>query len=280
MKKIFLIILCCFLGVIELNAQFSAMTYNIRYNTPNDGENWWELRKDWVAEVISSTAPDILGIQEGLHSQVQFLDSALTDYSFIGVGRDDGATSGEYAAIFYRYDKLEVVDNGTFWLSETPNKPSFGWGANFRRISTWAKFKSKDSGQTFIAFNAHLDHETPLARVNGVKLILERIKEWYTLDANLPVVLMGDFNATPEDEPIEIITSELKDSRVETATKPVGPIGTFNGFDTSHPLDKRIDYIFVNQFIAVKNYTVNGESRDNRTPSDHLPVHISFLIKK
>ena len=279
MKKIILALLCCIFSLTSSNAQYSAMTYNIRYSTPNDGENWWELRKEWVAEVISSASPDIFGIQEGLDSQVQFLDSTLTDYSFVGVGRDDGVKAGEYAAIFYKKEDLEVIDRGTFWLSETPYKPSFGWGANYRRVVTWARFKSKNSGQTILALNAHLDHETPLARTNGVKLILARIKEWYNLEANLPVVLMGDFNAKPEDEPIEIITSELKDSRIVSEIKPAGPIGTFNGFDTSHPLDNRIDYIFVNQFISVNSYVVNAESRDNKTPSDHLPVFISFSIK-
>ena len=143
MKIILPFILIIISPFLNIQAQdYSAMTYNIRYSTANDGENWWEHRKAWVASVVNFYEPDVMGIQEGLHHQVQYLDSTLAKYSFIGVGRDDGVNAGEYAAIFYKKDKLEVIDRGTFWLSETPNKPSFGWGANYRRVVTWAKFKS------------------------------------------------------------------------------------------------------------------------------------------
>ncbi len=263
--------------VVAQAQNYSAMTYNIRYSTPNDGENQWELRKEWVASIVSFYEPDVLGIQEGLQDQVQYLDSVLTNYSYEGVGRDDGKEAGEYAAIFYKHDKLTVLDSGTFWLSETPDEPSYGWGANFRRISTWAKFRSKESGDTFWAFNVHLDHETPLARINGVKLIAEQIKNWNK--ENLPILLMGDFNATPESEPIKYLYSVLQDSKLKSRGSPIGPIGTYNGFDTSNPLKNRIDYIFVDESILVHKYAVISETRDNKTPSDHLPLYIQFSIK-
>ncbi len=277
MKKIYMAILML-LGISSLliGQEYSAMTYNIRYNTPNDGENWWELRKDWVADVINFYSPVVLGIQEGLEEQVSYLDSVLIGYNYIGVGRDDGKTSGEYAAIFYDTEKVVVISSGTFWLSETPDVPSFGWGANFRRISTWAKFKSKTSEHEFWVFNAHYDHETPLARLNGTQLILDNIKEWNTQD--LPVIVLGDLNATPEAPPITLLSSELKDSKLVSEFNPIGPEGTYNGFDVSHPLDDRIDYIFVDEQITVKKYAVISETRDNRTPSDHLPVYIEFII--
>jgi endonuclease/exonuclease/phosphatase family metal-dependent hydrolase len=258
--------------------QYSAMTYNIRYSTPNDGENWWEYRKAWVAELVNYYAPDVLGIQEGLHSQVSFLDTALTNYNYVGVGRDDGDAAGEYTAIFYKSDKLKMVTGGTFWLSETPDKPSFGWGANFRRISTWARFKVLATGEEFFVFNAHLDHEVARARLNAVKLIHQKAKEMN--GADLPVILMGDLNAIPDSPPIQFLRSVMRDSKEFSQSKPFGPEGTFNGFDTAHPLDRRIDYIFVDGSINVLKYAVLAESRYQRTPSDHLPVLVHFSTNK
>lgn len=277
-KKILLGVVLLFISGESLLSQgYSAMTYNIRYSTPNDGENWWEFRKEWVADVINFYEPDILGIQEGLHHQVSFLDSVLNRYAFVGVGRDDANQAGEYAAIFYNSQNLEVIDHGTFWLSETPEEPSYGWGANFRRISTWAKFKSKENDQRFWVFNAHFDHETPLARLNGMKLILDQIKEWNIED--FPVIVMGDFNAIPDAPPIKLLSSEMKDSKYVAEFTPIGPEGTYNGFDTKHPLDQRIDYIFVDDQIKVQKYAVISETRENRTPSDHLPVYIEFRLE-
>ncbi len=262
----------------SLAQDYTAMTYNIRYNTPNDGENWWELRKEWVADVVSFYEPSVLGIQEGLHTQVQYLDSSLTNYSYVGVGRDDAKEEGEYAAVFYRNDIFEVIDEGTFWLSETPDEPSYGWGAKFRRIATWAKLKVKESDNKILIFNAHLDHETPLARLNAVKLIVMKADEWNT--EGLPVLIMGDLNATPDSPPIKYLSSKLKDSKNVTQTKPIGPVGTYNGFDVNHPLSDRIDYIFVDETILVQKYAVISETRDSKTPSDHLPVFIEFSFKQ
>lgn len=278
MKIYILAILISFLAISSTKAQdYSAMTYNIRYSTPNDGENWWELRKDWVADVLSFYEPDVLGIQEGLHTQVQYLDSVLTNYSFVGVGRDDGVAAGEYAAIFYQHDELFVLDSGTFWLSETPEEPSFGWGANYRRVASWAKFQSKESEEIFWVFNAHLDHETPLARLNSVKLITQKVEEWNT--ENYSVIVMGDLNAIPEAEPILHLENVFNDSKLVSINTPIGPDGTYNGFDTNHPLHDRIDYIFVDESIEVSKYAVISETREKKTPSDHLPVFISFLLK-
>ena len=261
----------------SVSAQHSAMTYNLRYSTPNDGVNWWENRKEWVANLVRFYEPEVMGIQEGLHSQVRFLDSALVDYDFVGVGRDDGKSAGEYAAIFYKPGVLEVLGSGTFWLSETPDEPSFGWGAGYRRISTWAKFRVRETGEEFWVFNAHFDHEVAEARLNSSKLIWKRAKEWNA--EGLPVIIMGDLNATPDAPPIQYLASVLKDSRTISEKPPYGPEGTFNGFDTFHPLDARIDHIFVSDDILVSKYAVITDTRNQRTPSDHLPVLIYYSFK-
>lgn len=272
--KVFLILISCL--PVSGMAQYSVMTYNLRLNIPSDGENRWDNRKEWVSDLVNYYAPDVLGIQEGLPEQVQYLDSALIGYDYVGVGRDDGRNKGEFSAIFYQTKKLKVQESGTFWLSETPEKPSFGWGANYRRICTWARMKDLATGREFMVFNTHFDHESKLARLNSAKLILQSIEELNT--THLPVIVMGDFNTTPETPPIQLMRSKLKDSRNASKTKPFGPIGTFNGFDTTSPLNTRIDYVFVNESITVEKYAVLAESRYQRTPSDHLPVfvHVSF----
>lgn len=257
-------------------AQQSAMTFNIRYSTQNDGENWWELRKERVANLVRFYEPDVMGIQEGLHTQVMFLDSVLTRYSFVGVGRDDGATAGEYSALFYKPEALEVLDSGTFWLSETPEKVSVGWDASMERISTWARFRIIDTENEILVFNAHLDHIGPESRLNALRLIYRKSVEWNV--GEWPVIIMGDLNATPDAPPIEFLSSVMNDSRSVSQTKPYGPVGTFNGFDISHALDRRIDYIFVDDQITVYKYGVLSDTQNQQTPSDHLPVYISFSI--
>lgn len=259
-----------------LHAQ-TAMTWNIRYNNPNDGENWWEYRKEWVAGLIQFYEPEVLGTQEGLHDQVTFLDSALSDYRFVGVGRDDGGEAGEYTAIFYQHDVLEVVDSGTFWLSETPEKVSVGWDASMERICTWAKFKRRKDGKLFWVFNAHLDHRGAESRVNALKLIIRKANEWNQED--LPLILMGDLNARPQDPPLQFLNTVLHDSRNVTMLPAYGPEGTFNDFKTDHKLDARIDHIFVNDRVGVLKYGVISEVRNNRTPSDHLPVFIEYTFR-
>lgn len=271
-----LTVLFLFLLIAQVSvAQHSAMTYNLRFSTPNDGENWWENRKAWVADLVNYYAPDVMGIQEGLASQVNYLDSTLIDYSFVGVGRDDGATKGEYSAVFYNAKKLDVIESGTFWLSETPGQVSVGWDASMERISSWAKFSVKETGEKFWVFNAHLDHIGPESRLNALKLVYQTAKDKNS--EGLPVLVMGDFNSFPDAPPIQFLSSVMNDSRKISQTKPYGPFGTFNGFDVRHPLaENRIDYIFVNDKITVQKYAAISEVRAGLSPSDHLPVFINF----
>lgn len=253
-----------------------AATYNLRLNIESDGINQWENRKAWLVNQVKALSPDVLGTQEGLHDQITYLDSTLSGYHYVGIGREDGATKGEYAAIFYKSDIFENLENGTFWLSETPDTVSKGWGANYERICTYTLLYDENHGQHLWVFNAHLDHESKQARSESVKLIWQKIQ---TLnDENYPVIFMGDLNAVPDSPPISFLNKHLRDSRNISENPPSGPIGTFNGFDVSHPLDRRIDYIFVDENISVHQYKVINEIQDNRTPSDHLPVFVNFSI--
>lgn len=258
------------------NHNYSAATYNLRLNIESDGINQWENRKAWLADQLKDLSPDVLGTQEGLHDQIMYLGSTLSDYQYVGIGREDGDTKGEYAAIFYKNDTFNSLESGTFWLSETPDTVSKGWGANYERICTYTLLFDEERGQHFWVFNAHFDHESKQARIESVKLIWEKIQSLNK--EKHPVIFMGDLNAIPDSPPISFINEHMRDARNISEKPPAGPTGTYNGFDVSHPLDQRIDYIFVDENITVQQYKVINEIRDNRTPSDHLPVVIDFSL--
>lgn len=277
MKKLLLSVFLLFSSSVLLAQNYTAVTYNLRLNLESDASNWWEYRKERLTNQLNYLSPDIFGIQEGLHEQVTYLDKRFPDFNYVGVAREDGETKGEYAAIFYDAAKLEVRESGTFWLSETPDTPSKGWDANYIRICTYALLFHDKTNQYFWVFNTHLDHEAEQARIEGVKLIQQKIQE---LNNNgYPVILMGDFNAEPDSEPISHITWFMHDSRSISNTKPKGPIGTFNNFEIAHPLDRRIDYIFVSDKIDIHSYQVHLETSYSHYPSDHLPVAIEFSIE-
>lgn len=250
-------------------------TYNIRYNNSNDGENAWPNRKEEVKALIRFHEFDIFGTQEGLIGQLNNL-LEMNEYAFTGVGRDDGKTDGEHSAIFYKKERFELLDSGNFWLSETPEKPSYGWEARHRRICSWGKFKDRQTKKTFYVFNAHFDHQAVEARRQSGILMVQKMKE---IAQNNPVVFMGDLNSTPDTEQIQTISSYLNDSYKVTELPPYGPKGTFNSFNFMAPMDKRIDYIFVSDNITIKKYGVLTDSYDHKYPSDHQPVMVKALIK-
>lgn len=255
-------------------SQVNVMTYNLRYANPDDGENYWELRKADVASLITYYQPDILGIQEGLIPQVSYLQETLTHYSYVGVGRDDGDLEGEFSAIFYNTDIFEPVTTHTYWLSETPDQPSVGWDAALERIVTFVMLKHKASGKLYPVFNTHFDHQGAVARLNSAKLILQKVG---SLEESLErVIVMGDLNSEPDSAPIATFKSILNDS-YEIATKaPYGPPGTYNRFNTALVPQRRIDYIFTRGF-SVKSYRQIDDRRDNGLYfSDHLPVFVQL----
>jgi len=257
----------------------SAMTYNIRYATSNDGDNQWEKRKDFLTDQISFYSPDIFGIQEGLQHQVDFIDRQLTTYDFIGVGRDDGDKKGEYCAIFYNREKLNLLGQSTFWLSTSPEKVSVGWDAAMERICTYGFFMEKETGAMFWVFNTHFDHIGEIARQNSSELIVQKIKE--INKDNLPVILMGDFNLNDQSKAIKYLSSSLNDSRKISLKSPFGPFGTFTGFEFHEPVKDRIDYIFCSkENIQVEKYAVLTDSKESKYASDHFPVFVEVKFIK
>lgn len=277
MKKNLLTFTLIVFSLIASAQELSLMTYNIRYATVNDGENQWEKRKEYVSEQLLFYAPDIFGIQEGLADQVNYLDKSLTSYAFVGVGRDDGKSKGEYCALFYNKDKFQLLGQHTFWLSNTPEKVSKGWDAAYERICTYAFFMDKTTGNNFWVFNTHFDHIGEEAREKSAKLIVETIKE--VNKDEFPVFILGDFNLNEESKAIKYLSAHYNDARMVSKGKPFGPFGTFTGFKFHEPVEDRIDYIFCSkELIHVKKYGVLTDSKNARYPSDHFPVIIQAEI--
>ena len=252
----------------------SIMSYNIRYDNNWDVENSWEIRKKRISEILIQYSPSIIGIQEGLLNQVQYIDSSLIDYDYVGVGRDDGKKKGEFCAIYFDTTRYVLLKNSTFWLSETPDTISVGWDAALERICTYGLFKDRITKEEFWVFNTHFDHIGVVAREKSSELILKRINKINY--QSLPVILMGDFNSIPNSSPVKEIKTELSDALQISLEKLQGPRGTFNGFNKDLPIEKRIDYIFTND-LKVLSYThINDRLNNNRHISDHLPVMIKI----
>src|SRR5690606_19532304 len=164
--------------ICAMQAQTKVMSYNIKYANENDGQNSWSLRKEFLTNQIKFYQPDILGLQEAVQLQIEHFSENLPEYAYTGVGRDDGKTKGEFSAIFYNKETYDILEDGTFWLSPTPNEASVGWDAALNRICTYALFKSKSTGEAFWVFNTHFDHVGEQARRESVHLILEKISEF------------------------------------------------------------------------------------------------------
>jgi endonuclease/exonuclease/phosphatase family metal-dependent hydrolase len=253
----------------DAHMEFNAATYNLRLNTPDDGPNAWPLRRDAVRALIDYHQIDLLGTQEGLMDQVEDL-AAMPGFAYVGVGRDDGKRAGEHSAIFYRTARFELLAHGDFWLSETPTVPGKGWDATCcNRIASWAKLRERASGQVFYAFSVHFDHQGVIARRESAHLMVRKMHE---IAGENPALCLGDFNATPESEPIRIMSASLRDARAVSKTPPYGPVGTFNDFKIDAPLKDRIDYIFLGPRWQVLRYAVLTDMHEARFPSDHLPV--------
>lgn len=252
-------------------APIRVMSYNIRYATAADGEDRWELRKDRVAGLIRYHQPQLLGVQEALLHQLKDLEKALPQYSWYGVGRDDGKEGGEYSAIYYQPALFELLNKGTFWLSPTPEVPSKGWDAAIIRICSWVKLREKATGREFYYFNTHFDHVGVQAREKSAELLVRKIRE---IAGATPVIVTGDFNTTSDTPAFaNLVQGELlQDTRKVTQTPPYGPEGSFSTFDVANELGRLIDFIFVSKAFEVLQQAVLTDSQRGKYPSDHLPV--------
>ena len=260
-----------------------VMTYNIRYNTPADGGNAWPHRKDMVASMIRFHRPDLVGLQEALRGQNTDLAQRLSNYEWFGVGRADGQTEGEYNSIFYRDDRLELLDHDTFWLSENPEEPgSMGWDAACPRIVTWARFRDRVTGGVFYHFNTHFDHRGQQARRESARLLRSRIGD---IAADVPAVVTGDFNCTEKSRPYRVLVEAGEEARLHDTVKCTGqphhgPKATYSGFDPADAPSRRIDYVFVTNRWQVIRHGTLSDRWNGRYPSDHLPVLAETVLPR
>ena len=262
----------------------AVMSFNIRYGTANDGDNHWTLRREFLLDVMREADADLVGLQEALDGQIAELLKALPQYGVVGVGRDDGRTRGEYAAILYRRDRFRVSDAGTFWFSDTPEVvASKTWGNNITRICTWARFVDRD-GSAFWHYNVHLDHQSQPSRERSTALLAERIAARRTLAE--PVVVTGDFNVGEANPALKRLTAPLSGApalfldtfrvRYPDETR----VGTFNGFKFEQTGGDKIDYVLVPPGTDVLAAAIIRTSRNNRYPSDHFPVTARIVLPR
>lgn len=302
MKKITLLLTLFLFSLLAVQAQrMNVASYNIRY--ANDGDankgNGWERRCPVIVDLIRFHDFDIFGSQEVLNSQLNDLREGLPEYDYIGVGRDDGATEGEYAPIFYKKDRFQLIYDSEFWLSENTRYPNKGWDAALPRICTYGRFWDKKYGRAFWFFNLHMDHVGVKARAESAKLVMQMIEE---ICEGEPVILTGDFNVDQHNESYHLLAgSELFDDSFETAKIRYAENGTFNAFDVNLMTNSRIDHVFVTQEFSVERYGILTDTyrapkgKDNkkvkkgdfpselsfedyeaRLPSDHFPVAVEL----
>jgi endonuclease/exonuclease/phosphatase family metal-dependent hydrolase len=247
-------------------------TFNLRFASDQKPNSWPE-RRPVMRACIQELAPDVMGTQEGLYPQLKDIASDLPDYDWIGLGRD-GGSRGEFMAIFYRKSRLEPLEFDHFWLSDTPNViASTNWGNTNRRMTTWARFRDRASKREFYVFNTHLDHALRSAREKGAVLIRQRVQEVVT--NNLPVVLVGDFNAEPGKEKTYDLFLEggfFADTWKTARTRRNDDLDTFHGFKGAKKGTYRIDWIMTRGPWECDANEVVVFSRDDQFPSDHHPV--------
>ena len=288
------------LTIFAVQAQeLTVCTYNLRYKNNDDTNagNGWNTRRTYLINLVNFQQPDLMGVQEALNAQMTDVANGLTGYAYIGVGRNDGGTSGEYSAIFYRKERMVLLDHGDFWLSDTPYKPSKGFpskggGTSYYRICTWGKFYDKATGATVYHFNTHMDLDET-NRQQSYYLIKQKIEEIASKTA--PVIITGDYNAVQTGDAYKLFYNSgfLIDSWDKTKQKFMTN-GTCPGFNSENYSTvsgelRRIDHIFVTKsafnvmHYAVLNpcyFSTSGTaSYHQRAYSDHSPVFAKLAYK-
>lgn len=279
MKRLFYLFAAAAFTACSSATTLNVMTFNMRYDNPEDGADNWRFRRERVAEVIKSNDIDIFGAQEMLYNQLNDLKGLLPEYGDVGVGREDGAEAGEFNPVFYKKERFTPLESGTFWLSETPEVAgSKGWDGACERIATWIVLRDRD-GAELLFINTHLDHVGQQARNKGVNLLMERIE---SLRGARPVILTGDFNSEPGSSVIAHVQKSglLRDTK-GVAAQTLGTSWSFSDFGHL-PEEERelIDYIFVSGDVETARYEVLPDTLGGGYVSDHAPVMAVVKITK
>lgn len=259
-----------------------VMTFNIRYDNPEDSLNAWPERASFVCRFLKEEEPDLIGMQEVLAHQYEYLDSVMTDYTLIGIGRDDGVKEGEMNPVFFRKNRFDIIRTKTFWLSDTPELAGTkSWGASLPRIVTWVELSEKNSMEHFYFFNTHFAHDSDSARLMSSTLLLNKVD---STASDFPFVITGDFNMLISSKGYEILTGPFEsvplliDTYAVSEKRPVGPAYTFNGF-SERRRSGRIDYIFVRNGMKVLEHRTFIRKEHGIYISDHWPVMATISLK-
>lgn len=265
-------------------APVKVMSFNIRYGLGKDGENHWDKRAYLVEDTIKSFDPDLLGIQEALRFQADFLQEALPEYGFHGVGRADGVEKGEYVPVMYKKDRFQHVDSGHFWLSETPKTAgSKSWDSSFSRMVSWVQLRDKsENGSNIIFLNTHFDHRGQTARLESARLIRKYLED--KMDKGIPFIVTGDFNTTEDGQPYQELVSGINGNKIEItdsfrqAHSQRNPNEASFGRWVGERTGSRIDWILHSQEFTTLQSIINYTNERGRYPSDHYPVQSILRI--
>ena len=303
MRKIFLAAVMAAFAFSVMAQELNVASFNIKCGTSHGmgnvkGFNGWDDRKALIFDLINFAAFDVFGAQEVRYGQLNDLVKALPDYAYIGVGRDDGKTKGEFCPVFYRRERFKLLDSGTFWLSATPETVSRGWDGGCNRVCSWGYFQDRATKAKFYFLNTHLDHKGPMAKTKGAELIVKFIEEHCK---GVQVIVTGDMNVYQDSEWYNIFAKSgyLKDT-FNAARYRFAPSGTFSTFTPTRYSTNRIDHIFVSENVEVSSYGVltlhywrasedenayetrlpaNVEKRAVHLLSDHYPVQVKLRLK-
>jgi endonuclease/exonuclease/phosphatase family metal-dependent hydrolase len=278
----------------EQSAPLRILSFNIRYDNPGDGPDRWSERQGLVVKTIVEQDAHLVGLQEAYKHQLDHLLAELPRYAHLGVGRNDGEEAGEYSAILYDRGRFEVLESGTFWLSETPDEAgSKTWGNTIPRICTWGRLRDRENGRVLVMYNTHFDHASQPSRVKSAQLIAKRaataMGEAVREEDHVPkpqqapgLIVTGDFNAGEDSEEMRLLLEHEALELVDTFRvlhPQASPAGTFNGF-AGRTEGAKIDYVLCNPTLTVLEASIVPDHEDGRYPSDHFPVAASLRWAK
>ncbi len=270
----------------QVSVPMKVMSFNIRYGAARDGENQWKNRSYLVAETIKMFAPDLLGGQEVLKFQAEFLKQVLPNFGFHGVGREDGIAKGEYVPIMYRKERFKLSDSGHFWLSDTPAiAGSKSWDSSLPRMVSWVELNDmRNDGAKLIFLNTHFDHRGPKARLESARLIRKRAEE--IMGRGIPFVITGDFNTTEDNQPYQELISGSQGNNVpildsfRQANRQRSPNESTMSRWEGKREGTRIDWVLHSGEFTTLQSVINYTHEDDRYPSDHYPVQAVLRMKR
>lgn len=261
----------------EKSGELRVMSFNIRFGTAKDGDNHWDKRRELVAETVRSYDPDLLGTQETIRFQGEYLQQQLPHLTYIGWSRDANE-QGEQCGVMFRTDRFELLDSGQFWLSETPEqKFSKSWDSSLPRVATWVRLRDQRNSRQLLFVNTHFDHRGEVARLESAAVIRKFVEQ---NAADIPVIVTGDFNCGEQSEPYRQLTGSprLRDIYRELHREQAANEGTFNAFQGIDS-GARIDWILASDDWTIRNAAIDRFSTDGRFPSDHFPVTGTLQLK-